>query len=106
MGSSSSADTMELIDKVIDQLKRLKGGAVDESCPIGIISMDNWEWPQGVGLFSLYLFYKETGRQDILEYLCTWFDQQIGKGLPDKNINTMCPLLTLTYLYEEVGDER
>jgi unsaturated rhamnogalacturonyl hydrolase len=97
---------MELIDKVIDQLKRLKGGAVDESCPIGIISMDNWEWPQGVGLFSLYLFYKETGRQDILEYLCTWFDQQIGKGLPDKNINTMCPLLTLTYLYEEVGDER
>ncbi|MDR6550866.1 glycoside hydrolase family 88 protein [Paenibacillus qinlingensis] len=99
-------DSLHLINMVIEQLKELKGGAVDETCPIGIISMDNWEWPQGVGLFSLYSFYKTTGRRDILDYIRTWFDQQMAKGLPDKNINTMCPMLTLTYLYEEVGDER
>lgn len=97
---------LDQIDRVIVQMKELKGGPVIEDCPIGIISMDNWEWPQGVGLFSLYLYYKETGRNEILDDLREWFDKRIAEGLPDKNINTMCPMLTLAYLCEELGDER
>ncbi|WP_108992238.1 beta-galactosidase BglB [Paenibacillus agaridevorans] len=91
------------IERVIEQMKELRGGTVQESCPIGIISMENWEWPQGVGLFSLYLYYKETGKREILEYLIEWYDRRIQEGLPEKNINTMCPMLTLTYVYEETG---
>ncbi|THF76696.1 beta-galactosidase BglB [Cohnella fermenti] len=106
MTTSSETSRLALIDKVIDQMKELKSDSILEDCPIGIISMENWEWPQGVGLFSLYLYYKETGRRDILDYLRQWFDNQIAQGLPDKNINTMCPMLTLTYLYEELQDER
>ncbi|QGQ98394.1 glycoside hydrolase family 105 protein [Paenibacillus psychroresistens] len=93
------------IDKLILQMKDLKS-SIDESCPIGIISMDNWEWPQGVGLFSLYLYYKETGSPQLLAYLVEWFDKRIAEGLPPKNVNTMCPMLTLSYLYEETQDDK
>ncbi|QYR23849.1 glycoside hydrolase family 88 protein [Paenibacillus sp. sptzw28] len=81
-------------------MKLMTNEDMEETCPIGIISMENWEWPQGVGLFSLYLYYQETGREDILDYLEQWFDNQLRKGVPPLNVNTICPLLTLTYLHE------
>lgn len=93
-----------LTDKIISQLKDMKG-TLEEECPIGIISMDNWEWPQGVALFAMYSYYKETGRKDILDYLVHWFDQRIMEGVPYKNVNTMCPMLTLSYVYEETKRE-
>lgn len=100
----TSVEFDSMINRVIEQMKNLQS-PVEEKCPIGIVSMDNWEWPQGVGLFSLYLYYKQTGRQDVLEYLVNWYEHQIAKGLPYKNVNTMCPMLTLTYIYEETGNE-
>lgn len=90
------------MERVIGQMKEMKG-AIQETAPIGIISMDNWEWPQGVGLFALYLYYRETGDAKQLEFLTNWFDRRISEGLPPKNVNTMCPMLTLTYLAEETG---
>nr|WP_240546338.1 glycoside hydrolase family 88 protein [Paenibacillus artemisiicola] len=67
--------------------------------------MDVWDWSQGVGLFAKYLYYKETGRKDLLDELVAWFDRHLAKGLPGKNVNTMCPLLTMSYLAEELGRE-
>ncbi len=93
------------INNIITQIKEIKSD-VEEDCPIGIISMNNWEWAQGVGLFSLYLYYKETGEKEILEYLVRWFDDKIKEGIPEKNINTTCPMLTLIYLYEETNNEK
>jgi unsaturated rhamnogalacturonyl hydrolase len=63
--------------------------------------MNNWEWESGVALFAVYLYYRKTNRKDLPEYLIKWFDDQIKKGLPGKNVNTVCPLLTLTYIYEK-----
>lgn len=93
----------KLINRIIGQMQRpgVIPGGIEEKCPISIISMDQWEWPQGVGLFALYLYYKETGQKKILDYLIRWFDSRISEGLPSKNVNTMCPMLTLSYLYEE-----
>ena len=67
--------------------------------------MDNWDWYQGVALFGLYEFYRDTGDEKVLAYLIDWFDTHIAEGLPEKNINSMCPLLTLSYLYELTGNE-
>ncbi|WP_157264987.1 glycoside hydrolase family 88/105 protein [Paenibacillus oryzisoli] len=89
-----------IILKLIRQMKNLQP-AFQESVAIGIVSMDNWEWPQGVGLFALYAYYKETGNMAIRDELIQWFDKRIAEGLPDKNVNTMCPMLTLSYLAEE-----
>ncbi|MBQ8231726.1 MAG: glycoside hydrolase family 88 protein [Lachnospiraceae bacterium] len=80
-------------------------GTVEESCPISIISMDAWEWPQGVALFAMYQYYKESGDAEVLKWLIDWYDRQFSKGLPSQNINTTCPMLTLACLYEETGNE-
>ncbi|MBO7746410.1 glycoside hydrolase family 88 protein [Paenibacillus sp. MWE-103] len=89
-----------LIDRVISGMQRLEV-TIEEDTPASIISMDKWDWSQGVGLFSLYHYYKESGNPGILRYLTDWFDSRLREGLPPKNVNTMCPLLTLSYLYEE-----
>lgn len=94
-----------VIGKLIYQMKHMES-SIEETAPIGIISMKNWEWPQGVGLFALYLYYKQTNDPEILQYLVDWFDSRIEEGLPPKNVNTMCPMLTLSYLYEETGNEK
>ncbi len=95
----------EPINKIIDQLMSMKNGMA-ESAPIGIISMDNWEWPQGVALFALYHYYQETGSKRVLDYLCGWYDRWLAKGdIPSLNINTVCPMLALTCLYEVTGNK-
>ncbi|WP_217595128.1 glycoside hydrolase family 105 protein [Cohnella sp. GbtcB17] len=95
-------EAQALIERVIAGMRGLKV-AIREDTADSIISMDVWDWSQGVGLFSLYLYYKETGDRDLLNYLTSWFDRHLERGLPGKNVNTMCPLLTLSYLYEETG---
>ncbi|WP_372634984.1 glycoside hydrolase family 105 protein [Cohnella sp.] len=90
----------QAIDKVIEGMIGLKP-AIKEDTPASIVSMDVWDWSQGVGLFSLFLYYKETKDSEILSYLTDWYDKRLAEGLPKPNVNTMCPLLTLSYLYEE-----
>lgn len=98
---------LSTIEKIIDKMKNMENEtALVESCPISIISMDAWEWPQGVALFAMYLYYKETKDAKTLEFLTTWFDKQIEIGLPSQNVNTTCPMLTLAYIYEETGNEK
>lgn len=60
--------------------------------------MDAWDWPQGVGLYGMMNSYKRTGDETIAEYCDAWFRRQIAQGLPRRNINTTCPLLTLADL--------
>ncbi|MCQ6557586.1 beta-galactosidase BglB [Paenibacillus mendelii] len=102
LGAMSTADTEDAIAKVLQAMENLKP-TIKENVKDSIISMDVWDWSQGVGLFAMYLYYKETGNKDILDNLTSWFDRQIEKGLPGKNVNTMCPLLTMSYLYEELN---
>ncbi|MBR7133305.1 MAG: glycoside hydrolase family 88 protein [Clostridia bacterium] len=94
------------IQLILNKMKNLQSdGTVEETCPISIISMDAWEWPQGVALFAMYQYYQESGDKSVFEYLKQWFDKQFKKGLPEQNINTTCPMLTLACLYEETKNE-
>ena len=63
-----------------------------------------WEWEQGVGLFAIYKLYEKTKSEKYLDFLKFWYLKMLGKGF-DKNINTMSPLLALTYLYESDKNE-
>ena len=101
-------DTMNRqINTILEKMKGMEAdGTVQETCPISIRSMDCWEWPQGVALFAMYQYYRQTGEKSVLEYLKNWFDKQIAKGLPEQNINTTCPMLTLACIYEEERDEK
>lgn len=91
--------------KVNKRMQYLTKGERQESCPIGIIDFDLWEWPQGVGLYGMFQYYKETGEEACLAYLEGWYARQFQKGLPEKNVNTMAPMLTLAHLYEATSKE-
>ncbi len=65
----------------------------------------HWEWTQGVGLFGFWKLYKQTGRKEYLDLLLKFYDEQIEGGLPSRNINTTAPLLALSFIYEETGNE-
>lgn len=60
----------------------------------------HWEWTQGVGLYGIWKLFERTGKQEYLSILETYYRAQIGNGLPSKNVNTVAPLLALSYLCE------
>lgn len=93
-------------DRIIGYMKGIGADGEKEDCPISIIDINAWEWAQGVGLYGILRYYQATGDKQHLDWLIEWFDKNIEKGLPDKNINTTCPLLTLTYVYEYTKNEK
>lgn len=64
-----------------------------------------FQWTTGVGLYGAWKLYEFTKDEKIISYLEGWFDGHIKKGLPGKNINTMCPFLTLMFLNEKLNRE-
>ncbi len=63
-------------------------------------SLACWDWTHGVGLYGLYKRYQFTGDTAILDYLEEWYHDRMTIGLPEKNVNTVCPLLTMAFLYQ------
>ncbi|GAB2717655.1 glycoside hydrolase family 88 protein [Paenibacillus thermoaerophilus] len=93
------------IRRVSDAMKSMKNEGLDEIYPIGLIDIHLWEWPQGVGLYGMYQYYQETKDAATLQFLKDWYDARIREGLPEKNVNTCSPLLTLISLCELTGNE-
>ena len=94
--------TLETMDLVMAQLM----GRDPEGKKNSHFTMEKWEWPQGVAMYSMYKVYKSTGDKAWLKKMEDWFDWHFAKGLPDKNINTAAPLTTLCFLYEETKNEK
>lgn len=65
--------------------------------------MEEWDWPQGVGLYGLQKLDRHFGDGRYAAYSKPWMARQITKGLPSRNINTTAPLLSLMEL-EEAGE--
>ncbi|XHU85368.1 glycoside hydrolase family 105 protein [Peribacillus muralis] len=57
--------------------------------------MEEWDWPQGVGLYGLKNLARDDYFPNYSEFIKDWAENQIHRGLPLKNINTTAPLLTL-----------
>jgi unsaturated rhamnogalacturonyl hydrolase len=95
-----------LINKVADKMKNLENNAFEEKYPIGLIDINLWEWPQGVGLYGLLNYYKETKEEDILNFLVKWYNERIEEGILEKNVNTTSPMISLIDLYQITKDEK
>lgn len=63
-------------------------------------SLASWDWTHGVGLYGIYKFYKVTGEEKHLDYIEAWLQDRIRIGLPEKNVNTVAPLLSMACVYE------
>lgn len=62
-----------------------------------------WEWTQGVGLYGFWRCYEYTDNSKYLNILSDYYDRQLKIGLPEKNVNTVTPLLALSFLAEKSG---
>lgn len=71
-----------LIKLVSEKMKNIEKGDFAETCKISNIDIDKWEWPQGVGLYGMYLNYKKNGDKDIFDWIVNWFENNIEKGIP------------------------
>ncbi|MBQ3911373.1 MAG: glycoside hydrolase family 88 protein [Lachnospiraceae bacterium] len=87
--------------KYIDNLVKSLGRTPAEAKSLGA-----WDWTHGIGLYGLHKIYEFTGDERYLDMIAEWFDDRIGIGLPDKNVNTVCPLLTMAFLHEKRPDDR
>lgn len=95
----------DIVKKLIYQMQNLKDDGTGQKCKYNIVSMEEWEWPQGVALFAMFQYYELTQDEKMLEYLKGWYDRNLERGLPEVNVNTTCPMLGMTYLYEITGNE-
>lgn len=92
-----------MIEKIIHSLQTLEGTVVEKDKSYDV-SMRDWAWPQGVALFAMYQYYATKRDPALLKYLEDWFAEHFEAGLPPVDVNNTCPMLTLTYLYEETGN--
>lgn len=65
-----------------------------------------WEWTQGVGLFGFWKLFQVTGEEKYLAVLTRYYDRQLDTGLPTRNVNTVTPLLALSYVAEHLNNDR
>ena len=70
------------------------------------LRLSAWDWTHGIGLFGLFKCYKLTNNEKYLDDISNWFEDRLKLGLPDKNVNTVAPLLTMAFLYEIRPDAR
>ncbi|MCL2893893.1 glycoside hydrolase family 88/105 protein [Brenneria tiliae] len=88
-------------DKTGEFLLRLDDGRV-----IDTKGWAGWEWTHGIGLYGIYQYYQQTGDEQMRAIIDDWFAARLAEGTPTKNVNTVCPFLTLAYRYEETRDAR
>lgn len=88
------------MEKIILRMTNPPPPEFEEWNPISNLDFTKWEWPQGVGLYGMMKLYLRTKERRYYDILNAWFDARLAEGLPDKNVNTMAPLLTVIHLYE------
>lgn len=93
-----TANLVSITDETGEFLLRLDDGRV-----IDTKGWAGWEWTHGVGLYGIWQYYAQTGDPQMRAIVDSWFAARLAEGTT-KNVNTMAPMLTLAYRYEESGD--
>lgn len=65
----------------------------------------HWEWTQGVGLYGLWKLFDATKKEEYLELLIRFYDNQMKVGFPPLNVNTMAPYLVMSNVAEYLHRE-
>ena len=90
-----------ILDKVSECMMHLDNQELKEKFPVSLLDINSWEWPQGVGLSGLIRYAINASDQKILSFVENWFDAHMPEtDKLEKNVNSTCPMLALTYLYD------
>ncbi len=93
----------EKLEALSTGLRRLKGIGDHGFADAGEIMFDEWDWEIGVGLYGDFRAAQASGNRAALERIARWYDWQIGRGLPKRQVNSTAPLLAMTLLAGELG---
>jgi len=99
-----------LIDRLTENLINIKDETgefllhLEDGRVIDTKGWAGWEWTHGIGLYGLYKYWQLTADPKALAVINDWFAARLAEGTPTKNVNTVCPFLTLASLYEHTGD--
>ncbi|WP_042461875.1 beta-galactosidase BglB [Neobacillus dielmonensis] len=104
-------EVLKQIDVLMDNLTQIKDDSGEFLLNFDGLVVDDkswhvWNWPQGVALYGIYKFWRLTKNERALRIVQDWFDARFKEGVPPKNVNTMAPLLTLAFMYEDTRDQR
>ncbi len=92
------------LSNVATGLARLRG--INETAPLDAdgfrLQFDEWDWEIGVGVYGLYRHAVSTGDDTLIAALAEWYDWQINRGLPPRQVNSSAPLLALACLIDHV----
>lgn len=105
------------IDLVMDKLIHLGGADYEKDKDISLedaiasgnvardFGIEEWDWPQGVGLYGLSMLQDYYGDKRFQDFFINWFESNIAKGLPSRNINTTAPYLTLLQILDDMPEK-
>lgn len=97
-------DLDRLLSNVALGLARLKG--INETAPLAsegfTIQFDEWDWEVGVGIYGLIRHAEAAGDDQLIASIADWYDWQIGRGLPPRQVNSSSPMLALSLLIDHV----
>ena len=97
-------DNSELLKRVSLGLAKLKG--MNDTAPVSeqgfAIQFDEWDWEVGVGLYGLFRHAEQAADSELIAAIAAWYDWQISRGLPPRQVNSSSPLLALGKLLDHV----
>lgn len=113
----NNQELLPIIHRVMDKLMNLGGAdydsdknATQDQANKGLIARDfgieEWDWPQGVGLYGLYKLQAFYGDNRYLDFFKNWIEDNLKRGLPSRNINTTTPYLAMVNLLDALGDPK
>lgn len=83
--------------------RRLKGIDAAAAASGDEILFDEWDWEVGVGLYGMYRDAAHRGDAGALAAMGRWYDRQIARGLPARQVNSTAPMLALACLAQTTG---
>ncbi len=94
----------ETLSRVALGLARLKGINETVTAPDGAyqLQFDEWDWEVGVGIYGLIRHAEAVGDRSLIEAIARWYEWQIGRGLPPRQVNSSSPMLPLSVLIDHV----
>lgn len=104
MMDQDRATLLAHLDNVATGLARIRG--IDETAPLQgdgfSLQFDEWDWEIGVGVYGLFRHAEASGNAALIGALARWYDWQIGRGLPPRQVNSSAPMLALAGLTAHV----
>lgn len=94
-----------LLEQVVQGFCRLKNmGEVGTGSGEGFaIHFEEWEWEVGVGLYGFWQYARQQNDARLQQSILTWYEDQLTKGLPEIQINTTAPMITLALVAGHTG---